>query len=157
MTKTWNCQLGLIWISHIYPHQAIVLGAMKRQRHRRLRTCLSLLALVALLWSQMAFAFHAACVLTPMPLADASASAQIDDHCQTTERAQQALCDAHCAQSDLSKDTSRIPVFGPIVPALALDEWSFVTLRQNHVLVAPRAPHPSWRRPTLHPASILLI
>ena len=142
--------------SHPNP-QAIVLSAMNQRSHRRLRTQIALLALVALLWSQLALATHPLCVMMAMAPHAVSANAHLDHECPTSGSSQKALCDAHCAQSDLSKDSSRIPPVVPMPLALMPTPWAFVPVRQHHLPVARPWPPTSWNRPTRHPASILLI
>jgi hypothetical protein len=121
-------------------------------RSRRLRTRLSILAIVALLWSQFALAAH-----TPICAGSASIAAAASISCHVTPAAQDATtCDSHC-QNNQSSDTGRVPVPAslPPVPAISLsalndastDLWSGGDAPAQH----------AWNRPTSHPANILLI
>ncbi|MEO5827823.1 MAG: hypothetical protein ABIQ48_04360 [Luteimonas sp.] len=133
------------------------MAIMNRFRHRRLRTRLALLALVAMLWSQVALAAHPLCVMTAMATQAVSASAHGDHECPTSEPSEKAMCDAHCAQGDLNNDSSRIPPVAPMPPAIMPTLWAFVPIRQQHLPLDRPWPHASWNRPTANPASILLI
>ena len=121
-------------------------------RSRRLRTRLSILAIVALLWSQFALAAH-----TPVCAGSAVIASAASMSCHAMPAAQDATtCDSHC-QNNQSSDTGRVPVPPalPPVPAIALsalndasaDLWSGGDAPVQH----------DWNRPTSHPASILLI
>lgn len=137
---------------------------MNRFRRYRWGTPIAILAMVALLWSQLLFANHAGCTTTQMAglgghgnhgaeLSPAPAA-----ECHKTPAPQEApLCASHCSQGDLSKESARAPVLpmlGP-VPMIAFAS----------VLAPPAAARPScpertrdaWHGPTQHPASILLI
>ncbi|WP_146151830.1 hypothetical protein [Ahniella affigens] len=133
-------------------------------RRRRLRTSLSLLAMWALLWSQLVLAAHPACDAAMMLRAQAKSAAQ--EHChdrsdatKTTadDHAGGALCKSHCGRSDLSSDVTRLPDL-PAMPAVAwvplLSVASLPTLGQTTFHPAPLG---AWHRPTRHPASVLLI
>lgn len=141
---------------HPDPHD-IVLQAMNRFRHHRLRTYLALLALAALLCSQLALAAHPLCVMTAMAPHAMSANEHGDHACQTAGSSQDALCGAHCSQSDLNNDNSRIPLVAPLPPAIMPTLWAFVPILQHHLPLERPWPHASWNRPTANPASILLI
>jgi hypothetical protein len=118
---------------------------------RRLRTRLSILAIVALLWSQFALAAHnTVCASSAAIPVVASMS------CHATPAAQDATtCDSHC-QNNQSSDTERVPVPASLLPAPAIP---LSTLNNSSVLWlgcdAP-AQH-ALNRPTSHPASSLLI
>ncbi|MEO5963552.1 MAG: hypothetical protein ABIP87_08975 [Thermomonas sp.] len=126
-------------------------------RHHRFRTYFALLALAALLCSQLALAAHPLCVMTAMAPQAGSSSAHGDHECPTSEPSQKALCDAHCAQSDVNNDSSRIPPVAPMPPAIMPTLWAFVPIRQHHLPLDRPWPHASWNRPTANPASVLLI
>lgn len=131
---------------------------LKRLRRRRLRTRLSLLAIVALLWSQMALAWHADCLAVPMP-SMAAASSAVHDHCSDqVNQADRAVCEAHCNQGDSSPAT---PLASPSVPALPPEPLAGIAvvlqLGDGALEVEPARAIAAWHRPTHHPASILLI
>lgn len=139
---------------------------MKRLRHNHLRTRLSLLAIVALLWTQIAMASHPACTLASMVTSGTHAGMALADGpaaepchpAPSPEVDLSAGCESHCSRSDLASDASRalsVPPLGPLpTPPLALV--------LKHVPISPAgtaSPGPlrSWHRPTAHPASLLLI
>lgn len=137
---------------------------MKRFRRHRWSTRLSLLAMVALLWTQMALASHPACTLASMALADSGIGhadhrgpAPEPCHPAPTVETSSPACESHCSRSDLSPDVSRVlavPALGllPAIPVVSVQ-------RLPHDPDAGQAPGPlrSWHRPTAHPASLLLI
>lgn len=136
---------------------------MKKFRRHRLRTPLALLAMVALLWSQLLLASHPACTLASMAMDSAHAAGTGHaDHasppCHSSGSSDTSpVCDAHCSRGDLSSDVTRVPVVPamgplPVVPVVTvqwLPQWAGDA----------QAPGPlrSWHRPTAHPASLLLI
>lgn len=139
---------------------------MKRLRHTHLRARLSLLAMVALLWTQIAMASHPACTLASMVMSGTHAGMAMADGpdpgpCHPAPSPDVDLsagCESHCGRSDLASEASRalsVPALGPLpAPPLAL-----VLM---HVPISPAgtaSPGPlrSWHRPTSHPASLLLI
>ncbi len=136
---------------------------MKRLRRHRLRTPLSLLAMVALLWSQLLLASHPACTLASMAMEGAHAA--LASHvvpesapCHTEPSTETSpACESHCSRSDLSQDVSRVlavPALGPL-PAVPVVTVQYLPQDPD----ATQAPGPlrSWHRPTAHPASLLLI
>ena len=131
---------------------------MHRPRHQRLRARLSILAIVALLWSQVLLAGHPACSMAAMALADITLPAATDHGCDhrgaTTES---AICDAHCSQGEQSSDVGRIPPVPAPAPALAFEIAAIVTLETSRMPHVESPPPDSWHRPTSHPASLLLI
>jgi hypothetical protein len=133
---------------------------MKRLRHRRLRARLSILAIVALLWSQIVLAGHPACSLAAMALAEvadvATADAGHDCH-PPAPSPDSTLCLAHCSQSDQSSDIGRIPPVPPSTPAPALGIVTVLLLGPDPAPGVELPPPVSWHRPTRHPASLLLI
>lgn len=135
---------------------------MKRFRRGRLRRRVSLLALVALLWSQLAFAAHGFCIFPAMALPAASIEQAGQPSCEheappPAERTQHTICLAHCSQGGITSDVARVPPVPalPAMPSVALD----VTVHSAPVV--PAVMHgpspPSWHRPTPHPAALLLI
>jgi hypothetical protein len=127
-------------------------------RRRRLRNRLSLLAIVALLWSQMVLAGHAGCFAMSMPPMVAAAAAA-HHHCgEQVDQADLGVCEAHCNQGDSGPAT---PPAHLSVPALPPDSFAIIAvLLQIDSDVVERAPAratAAWHRPTLHPASVLLI
>ena len=137
---------------------------MQRFRRHRWSTRLSLLAMVALLWTQMALASHPACTLASMALAD-SGIGHADHggpppepcHPAPAVDASSPACESHCSRSELSPDVSRVlavPALG-LLPAIPLVSVQHLP----HDPDAAQAPGPlrSWHRPTAHPASLLLI
>ena len=136
---------------------------MKRFRRSRWTSRLSLLAMVALLWSQVALFSHPACSLASMASATSHA-VQGDDDGQAMEPCHPApaadtsvACDTHCSRTDLGSDAARVlavPALGPLHA-----EW---VADVQHLPQAPghldgAEPRRSWHRPTAHPASLLLI
>src|SRR3990167_1581895 len=137
---------------------------MNRIRRHRWRTPLSLLAMLALVWAQLALVTHPACAISAMSL-----SLEPAHHAQHTPADQNlppchgapvsddaAMCASHCNQGDLSKDPPRllsVPTLGqvPLMPVLAQ-----LRLPDAAPAVAAR-PRAAWHRPTRHPASLLLI
>ncbi|RFP61202.1 hypothetical protein D0Y53_05650 [Luteimonas weifangensis] len=134
-------------------------STMRSFRRHRLRARLSLLAMVALLWSQLAMAAHPGCLA--IPAASEPAVAMASHGCeQEAPPHQEPLCQSHCSQGELSSDVARVP---PVLPLPVMPAQSFVA-----VIAAPQAaavlpdavdgpPPVSWHRPTAHPAALLLI
>lgn len=137
---------------------------MKRFRCLRLRARLSLLAVFALLWSQLALASHPACTLSSMLFEQAHRAAETPCHdaggtltSAPDDPAGQAVCESHCSRSDLSSDTPRmlaVPALAPLpgVPVVAVQHLP----NPGHAPPSS-APLGAWHRPTPHPASLLLI
>lgn len=130
---------------------------MNALRRRRLRTRVSLLAITALLWSQMLLAFHADCI---SPAMGGLPSAAIGEHSNCADggdATDRLICASHCGQGEASSDGSRIPpvpLLGPMVMVSAVD---LIHRRPLCGAGACLPVHGSWHRPTLHPASVLLI
>ena len=127
-------------------------------RRRRLRVRLSLLAIMALLWSQLALAQHVDCFAFRTPPAVTAAS-RAHDHCHgTRDQTERAVCAAHCNRGDSSAEGQRA---APVIPALPPDPLARVSFLLGLENGFPRGPTAyagtSWHRPTLHPASVLLI
>jgi hypothetical protein len=121
-------------------------------RSRRLRTRLSILAIVALLWSQFALAAH-----TPVCGGSTAQAAAASISCHATPAAHDATtCDSHC-QNDQRSDTGRVtaPPALPPVPAISLSALNDASSDLGSGGDAPA--QQAWNRPTSHPANILLI
>lgn len=120
---------------------------------QRLRARLSILAIVALLWSQFALAGH-----TPVCAGSAAlTAAATTSDCHDAPAAHDATtCDAHC-QNNQSSETGRVPVPPALalVPALSLSALN--DARGDLWSVGDAPAQFAWHRPTSHPASILLI
>lgn len=130
---------------------------MKPSRHQRLRNRITIFTIVALLWSQFVVAGHPAASMAFAAM-DAGANVGLQHGCQhPTPSNETAVCVAHCTQGDQSRDAGRIPPVPASLPApvyslawIAAAVDSTVTYRATPLAVG-------WHRPTLHPASILLI
>jgi hypothetical protein len=131
---------------------------LKCLRRRRLRNRLSLLVMVALLWSQMVLAWHADCFAMSMPPMVAAAAAEHDHCAEPGDQVDRAACEAHCNQGDSSPAT---PLAVLSVPALPPDSFALITgvlqLGGGVLEVTPARAAAAWHRPTHHPASLLLI
>lgn len=133
----------------------------------------SILAVVAMLWSQAVYAFHGGCL--PAPAASAVAHATIaaamsssasglhrthDRACDGGgSRQQDAACAFHCATPASSSDVTRLPPLPVVLPDTAP---LFERLVRMDALAptVPRdydAPRVRPRGPTGHPAPLLLI
>ncbi|QDW65659.1 hypothetical protein [Luteimonas granuli] len=129
-------------------------------RSRRLRFRVSLFALVALLWAQLAFASHSDCIPDVGALLDAATPAAAAQACGHEVRsAAHSVCQGHCDQGDVSSDVGRVPPVPPL-PGLPATPRIHLTVPPASSLGASaivRAPPASWRGPTPHPSTILLI
>lgn len=140
---------------------------MNRIRRHRWRTPLSLLAMLALVWAQLALASHPACAIAAMDLspahslhADHGQAAATDalPPCHDAPALDDApLCASHCSQGDLGQDGPRllsVPTLGqvPLMPVVSVRR---LPDGPDHADAAH--PHSAWHRPTPHPASLLLI
>lgn len=132
------------------------------RRRRPLRLRIAILAMLALLWSQTALAWHAMCAAELPP-----AVAQVipmdghvggDCHAAPPPAGDDAgLCAAHCDQSTPSPDVARIPGV-PALPALVPAMTVALLPALSQARLQPDIPPPiPWKRPTAHPAAILLI
>lgn len=131
---------------------------INRPRHRRLRARLSILAIVALLWSQVLLAGHPACSMAAMAMAGITVPAATGRGCDHRDSASEsAICSAHCNQGEQSSDVGRIPPVPASAPALAFEIAAIVTLETSRMPHVEAPPPDSWHRPTSHPASLLLI
>ncbi len=129
-------------------------------RRHPLRLRIASFAMLALLWSQTALAWHALCAMPSPPPAMQASAHGADCHKQVPPPSgdDSALCNAHCDQGAPSPDTARIPML-PVLPALvpALGAASPVAkcvVARRWVESPPPIP---WHRPTAHPAALLLI
>lgn len=131
---------------------------MNRYRHRRLRTRVSILAIVALLWSQVLLAGHPVCSLAAMALAEITVPAMADRDCHHPEPSSEAaVCNVHCSQGEQSSEVGRVPHVPALAPQAVIDVSSVVMLEDDRAAHAEWPPPLSWHRPTSHPASLLLI
>ncbi len=134
---------------------------MKPLRHR-LRLRIALVAMLALLWSQSALAWHAMCVAglsaTVTQVMPAMAGHDGDCHEAPPPADDGAwLCAAHCGQDVPSPDTARVPAL-PVLPALVPAFVAALTPHAPATLRRVDSPPPvAWHRPTAHPAALLLI
>lgn len=129
-------------------------------RRRPLRLRIAILAMLALLWSQTALAWHAMCAAElPPTIAQVM---PMDGHgngdCHETPPTDDAgLCAAHCDQDVPSPDTARVPAL-PALTALVPTFVSSLTPREPATLRrVDSPPSVAWHRPTAHPAALLLI
>lgn len=130
---------------------------MKPSRQQRLRNRITIFTIVALLWSQFALAGHPAVSMAFAAL-DAGTPVGLQHGCQhPTSSDDTTVCAAHCTQGDQSRDASRIP---PVPASLPGPVYSIalITASVDSTTIHRATPLAvSWHRPTLHPASILLI
>lgn len=133
----------------------------------------SILVIVALLWSQVAYALHGGCVAeasafrvaAPRPhiaLAHAKAADATppEHHCKArVPTADEATCELHCATPASSNDIARIPPIPALLPA-GITALPIVTQGRREPAPAVRPdvfPRVRMRGPTGHPALLLLI
>ena len=132
---------------------------MNRFRRRRFQSRLALLAGVVMLWAQFVLALHPMTSMSAIAMANTVVSAPADHSgCHdTSPPLQSPICLAHCSQGDQSDAAGRVPC----IPFLPLASISFISLSTTGGLsIEPLStirPPVSWHRPTLHPASLLLI
>lgn len=128
-------------------------------RSRRLRFRVSLFALMALMWAQLAFATHSDCMSVIWSLPDAVLPAQAQACGLEAGSAAHAVCQEHCDQGDASSDVGRIPPVQPLpgLPATPRIDPSVPPASSLGAGALARAPPASSRGPTPHPAAILLI
>lgn len=131
---------------------------MNRYRHRRLRARLGILALVALLWSQVVLAAHPACSMAAMALAEIPVPSAIDHAChEPVPSTGSTVCEAHCNQGEQSNEVGRIPPVPALAPVAATGFSAIVMLTAERAACDGLPLPVSWHRPTSHPASVLLI
>lgn len=129
-----------------------------RLRRHRFRTRVSLLAIAALLWSQLLLAWHADCTSGPMAAPAVAAAAQHDDCAAADEALDGIVCQSHCSQGDGSPDSPRVPLSVPLLPPDSAT-WTAAALLRVTACAGEAPPHPLCvsHRPTAHPAATLLI
>lgn len=132
---------------------------MTRSR-RRLRFRIVLVAIMALLWSQLVLAGHAGCLFESQ--AARPASVAMDHGCSgSMPSSDQPLCAAHCSNGEASTDSGRIPPVPPMLAVPAIPLISIIVIAHGGDGGVPArihsSPPPSWHRPTSHPAALLLI
>lgn len=131
---------------------------MITSRRRRLR--IALLAIFALLWTQLAFAVHPGCVAAGEPLRMARDSAVTMAHCDHgADPASRIVCEGHCGQGDASSDVARVPPVPPLpgLPSIVQFVFEVAPASCAGTHARTRCFAASWRGPTGHPAKILLI
>lgn len=131
---------------------------MSRSRRQRLRARLSIVMIVALLFSQFAMAAHSVCAVADLSHATTAAAAVVQPDChQTAPPDESAVCSAHCSQGDQSSDVGRVPLVPALAVASAAEFAVIVMAPVQRSSYAELPPPVSWHRPTAHPASLLLI
>lgn len=131
---------------------------MNRCRHRSLRARLSLVAIVAFLWSQFVLASHPAASIAAMATAHAIAAVAMERDCHQPQPSNEsAICIAHCSQGEQSSEVGRVPPLPALAPAAAIGIASIAMLGAERTPDLQLPPPVSWHRPTSHPASLLLI
>lgn len=131
---------------------------MNRSRHRRLRARLSILAIVALLWSQILLASHPACLMAAVAVAEITVPTAVDHDCHGSAPSYEStVCTAHCSQGDLSSEVGRVPPVPALAPVPAIGVSSIAVLEADRAPCVALPPPVSWHRPTSHPANLLLI
>jgi hypothetical protein len=135
---------------------------MNRFRRRRLRTRIAWLALLGLLWTQVALAGHGLCAPDAFIAEAVPATAATPHGCHDAPAADPVpsvdtvVCKAHCAQGDQNTESARETVFA----VLPTPRWVLPAAiglagpERSGPLRQPRGPR---RRPTAHPATLLLI
>lgn len=150
--------MNLIQVKKLFIQGCNLRLTMNRYRRRRLRTQLSILAIVALLWSQVLWASHPGCSMAAMALAEIAAPAVANPDCHHSELSSEStFCATHCSQGDQSSEVVRVPPVPALAPSLAFSVPLIVMLEAVRTPHAELPPPVSWHRPTSHPASLLLI
>ena len=133
---------------------------MRYFRRHHLRARLSILVVVALLWSQFALTAHSGCVTAEKGHPHGVASQAMPDCAHEAPQPEEPVCKSHCSQGGLSNDVARVPPLPPL-PAMLGPPWVTVVAPPRaavHLLVVVDGPPPvSWHRPTAHPAALLLL
>ncbi|TAN08615.1 MAG: hypothetical protein EPN38_01380 [Rhodanobacteraceae bacterium] len=97
-------------------------------RNRRIRLRLVLLAVLSLLFQQVAFAAYA-CSTVDMPVTNVGMTAHCDGMLMTHGTQNPALCPAHCAHQVLAPQDAHAPTVPPLsTPALLPAPVVLVTL-----------------------------
>ena len=134
----------------------IVLGTMNLFSRQRLRSRLSIIVVVAMLWSHIAVASHSLCINENMPAAVTSAPVAAEHGCENPPRSvESAVCTAHCNQADQSNEVARVPPVLALPPLLAAEFGIIVILASASAscLSIDQPPTVFRHRPTAHPAS----
>ena len=149
----------LIQIKKSNPQARSLSFAMNRFCRQRLRSRLSIIMIVAMLWSQVALAGHALCSMAAMASAAITAVPTAAGHgCEhPTPVNESTLCNAHCSQGEQSNDVGRVPPVPALAPASATGFPAIGILDTKLAPCVELPPPLSWHRPTGHPASLLLI
>lgn len=127
-------------------------------RRQRLRSRLSILAVVALLWSQAVFAAHPACGLVVMAMSQLQTSSVAAQDCHAAaESSDEAVCTPHCVQGNQTNETVRVPPIPSLQAAYVAPIGTLAAVQADHHLQTALPPEVSWHRPTAHPAALLLI
>lgn len=131
---------------------------MTSLRRHRLRYRLSILALVALLWSQAVFAAHPTCALTVMAFSEFQGATLVEQDCHPTAApTDDAICTPHCGQGSQTNDTVRVPPVPSLPAEYVTPIGTLAAAQAHHRLQTALPPEVSWHRPTAHPAALLLI
>ena len=131
---------------------------MNQFSRQRLRTRLSIITIVALLWSQVVLAGHPLCSMAGMVFTEIAAPAAAEHGCHHASPSNEStVCNAHCSQGDQSNDVGRVTPVPALAPATATWFSAIVILQAERPLYVDLPPPVSWHRPTAHPASLLLI
>lgn len=136
---------------------------MKRFRFHPMRTRFAILAIVGLLWAQLALAAHPLCSAGAGAMTGPTmALAAGEDGCPheqapPADESDQTLCVAHCSRGDLTNDVARVPVVPALPAAVPAAFVPFVFVAADPAPHSALPPPVSWHRPTTHPAALLLI
>lgn len=135
---------------------------MIRRRHRRACLRLAVVAMLALLWSQTALAWHLRCPGTPPAAAMAAhAMAMADEGGACAQPAAAdgtaGVCAEHCHAGAANHDVARIPALPALPAAIAATIVAVLTPPASAPRQAAAPPPPIHKRPTAHPAALLLI
>lgn len=159
---------NLIQIKLICIPGSSIVAAMNIFSRHRLRSRLSIMVIVAMLWSHVAVASHSLCINENMPAVPADTTTSAEHDCDAPPSSADdppssadvmAVCTAHCNQGDQSNDVARVPPVPALPPLLASEFGVVVTLASAQAAcLSIDQPPPVFRhRPTAHPASLLLI
>ena len=131
---------------------------MSRFRLRHVRARIVLLAIAALVWSQLVLAGHVDCAVERGQ--DQAPRAGVMEHeCGARDARAGTICASHCSQGDASSGEQRVPpvplLASPGLPRIAVAAIARVPggARLRFDTQPPR----SWNRPTAHPAALLLL
>jgi hypothetical protein len=117
--------------------------------NRRTRLRLVLLAVLALLFQQIALASYA-CTTVKIPVSNMGMTAHCDGMPMTHGQQNQALCPAHCAHQALTTQDAHAPTVPPLVmPALLPAP---IVLETSPATYAAREHTAAWRLSGIPPA-----